>query len=173
MIRTEVHPVKREELARRIKSAAYLEGEFTLRSGKKSHYYLDKYRFETQPEMLKALGSMFAEYMTDTTTIIAGAELGGVALAAATSIARAVPFIIGRNKKKYYGTANMFAGSLRQVLFFKLNGKFEHRSCLAHTLDAKICNMWLRLTFVLFQTPKGFKQKREIYKPRTFNDKKD
>jgi orotate phosphoribosyltransferase len=32
----------REELIRRIKETAYLEGDFTLRSGKKSKYYLDK-----------------------------------------------------------------------------------------------------------------------------------
>ena len=53
--------MERSELARRIREAAYLEGDFTLRSGRKSKYYLDKYLFETQPDILLELGKMFAE----------------------------------------------------------------------------------------------------------------
>ena len=75
----------REELIARIKETAYLEGEFILRSGKKSNYYLDKYLFETCPDILTALGNEFRNYLTDDVTLIAGAELGGVALAAATA----------------------------------------------------------------------------------------
>src|SRR5881394_2052346 len=36
-----------DQLAKRIADVALLRGEFTLRSGRKSTYYLDKYRFET------------------------------------------------------------------------------------------------------------------------------
>ncbi len=104
----------REKLAARIKETAYLEGEFTLRSGRKSNYYLDKYRFETRPDILAELGKRFAEFAGDTTTLIAGAELGGVALAAATSLASDLPFIIVRNSKKGYGADNLFEGVLEQ-----------------------------------------------------------
>ena len=55
----------REELIKRIKETAYLEGDFVLRSGKRSNYYLDKYLFETCPDILKALGEEFARYITD------------------------------------------------------------------------------------------------------------
>jgi orotate phosphoribosyltransferase len=102
----------RNELARRIREAAYLEGEFTLRSGRKSNYYLDKYLFETQPDILRALGEMFSKYLADSTTLIAGAELGGVALAAATSMVGNRPFVIIRNTKKDYGTSKPFEGKL-------------------------------------------------------------
>jgi len=104
--------VNRTELAGRIKEAAYLEGDFTLRSGKKSNYYLDKYLFETQPDILVALGEMFAKHVGASTTLIAGAELGGVALAAATSMAADRPFVIIRNAKKDYGTGKPFEGKL-------------------------------------------------------------
>ncbi len=104
--------MNRSELAKRIREAAYLEGDFTLRSGRKSKYYLDKYLFETQPDILKALGEMFAEYVTAATTLIAGAELGGVALAAAVSLASGKPFVIIRNAKKGYGTDKPFEGRL-------------------------------------------------------------
>lgn len=104
--------MNRDELCRRIKDAAYLEGDFTLRSGRKSHYYLDKYLFETQPDILKALGDSFAAFAVESTTLIAGAELGGVGLAAATSMACGKPWVIIRNAKKDYGTSKPFEGKM-------------------------------------------------------------
>ncbi len=104
----------REELIRRIRETAYLEGDFVLRSGKKSSYYLDKYLFETCPDILKALGEEFAEYVTDDVTLIAGAELGGVALAAATALQTGKNWIIIRNSKKGYGTAKLIEGTLNK-----------------------------------------------------------
>jgi orotate phosphoribosyltransferase len=105
--------VTRNELIRRIKETAYLEGDFTLRSGKKSKYYLDKYLFETCPDILKALGSEFAKYIDSDVTLIAGAELGGVALAAATAMATGKNWVIIRNSKKGYGTGKMVEGVLK------------------------------------------------------------
>ena len=104
--------MNRDELCKRIKQAAYLEGEFTLRSGRKSHYYLDKYLFETQPDILKALGDSFGTYVQNSTTLIAGAELGGVGLAAATAMSSGKPWVIIRNAKKDYGTSKPFEGRL-------------------------------------------------------------
>jgi len=106
------YSMTRAELAQRIREAAYLEGDFTLRSGRKSKYYLDKYLFETQPDILMALGEMFATYVKPTTTLIAGAELGGVALATAASMASGKPFVIIRNAKKDYGTSKPYEGKL-------------------------------------------------------------
>ena len=103
----------REQLLKRIKETAYLEGDFTLRSGKKSKYYLDKYLFETCPDILKALAGEFAKYVTDDVTLIAGAELGGVALAAATAMESDRNWIIVRNSKKGYGTSKMVEGVLK------------------------------------------------------------
>jgi len=103
----------RDELIKRIKETAYLEGDFTLRSGKKSKYYLDKYLFETCPDILKALGEEFAKYVTDDVTLIAGAELGGVALAAATAMETGKNWIIVRNSKKNYGTSKMIEGTIK------------------------------------------------------------
>jgi len=100
------------ELARRIKQAAYLEGDFVLRSGKRSKYYLDKYLFETQPDILAELGRRFAQRVEDAARI-AGAELGGVALAAAASMAAGKPFVIVRNAKKDYGTGKLMEGTVR------------------------------------------------------------
>ncbi|MBN1391387.1 MAG: orotate phosphoribosyltransferase [Sedimentisphaerales bacterium] len=104
----------REELIKRIKETAYLEGDFTLRSGKKSKYYLDKYLFETCPDILKALGKEFAKHVTGGVTLIAGAELGGVALAAATAMQTGKNWVIIRNSKKGYGTGKLIEGKLNK-----------------------------------------------------------
>lgn len=100
------------ELAERIRSASYLEGDFTLRSGRKSSFYIDKYLFETQPEILAEVARRMAEKVDDRTTRIAGAELGGVAIAAATSLATGLPFLIVRNARKDYGTSKPYEGAL-------------------------------------------------------------
>lgn len=104
----------RKELLKRIKETAYLEGDFTLRSGKKSKYYLDKYLFETCPDILKALGAEFAKYVTSDITLIAGAELGGVALAAVTAMQTNKNWIIVRNSKKGYGTGKLIEGKINK-----------------------------------------------------------
>lgn len=101
-----------EQLAKRIAEVALLHGEFTLRSGRKSNYYLDKYRFETQPDVLSELGKLLASHVDEQTDRIAGAELGAVPLAAACGMASGKPFVFIRNQKKDYGTAKQIEGIL-------------------------------------------------------------
>ena len=98
------------QLAQRIKAVAYLEGDFVLRSGKRSKYYLDKYLFETQPDILAELGRCFARHAGGV-DVIAGPELGAVALAAATSMACGKPFALVRKAAKGYGTDKLIEGA--------------------------------------------------------------
>lgn len=103
------------ELAGLLRRVALLEGDFTLRSGRKSKYYLDKYLFETQPALLRELAARFARFAGAQCARIAGAELGAVALAAATSLATDKPFVIVRNSKKAdYGTGKLIEGKLER-----------------------------------------------------------
>jgi orotate phosphoribosyltransferase len=97
-----------------LREHAYLEGDFVLRSGKRSQYYLDKYRFETVPELLEALGTRLAAKAAEVepdAARLAGPELGAVALAAAASLASRLPFLIVRAEAKAYGTANRIEGA--------------------------------------------------------------
>jgi orotate phosphoribosyltransferase len=101
------------ELAASLKEHAYLEGDFVLRSGRRSRYYLDKYRFETRPDLLAALGERIAEAAREfepQATLLAAPELGAVALAAAASLASGLPFVIVRKEPKGYGTQNRLEG---------------------------------------------------------------
>jgi orotate phosphoribosyltransferase len=98
------------ELARRIKDVAFLEGDFVLRSGRRSRYYLDKYLFETDPAILAELGRRFAAFAEEA-EVIAGAELGAVPLAAATAMACGKPFAIVRKARKDYATGKLIEGA--------------------------------------------------------------
>jgi orotate phosphoribosyltransferase len=105
--------VNREALGRALREAAYLEGDFVLRSGRRSRYYLDKYRFETRPDLLAPLGEAIAGTVREhepEATRLAGPELGAVALAAAAALASGLPFLIVRKATKEYGTARRLEG---------------------------------------------------------------
>jgi orotate phosphoribosyltransferase len=115
-----------DELRGALKQHAYLEGEFVLRSGKTSRYYLDKYRFETRPDLLRAIGERLAAQIREhepDATLIGGPELGAVALAAAASLASDLPFLIVRKGAKDYGTAK------------RLEGVFEPGACVCLVED--------------------------------------
>jgi orotate phosphoribosyltransferase len=101
------------ELAGRIRERALLEGDFVLRSGRRSSYYLDKYRFETQPDLLRELGDRLgagARAAAPQAVRLAGPELGAVALTAAASLASGLPFVIVRKEQKDYGTERRLEG---------------------------------------------------------------
>jgi orotate phosphoribosyltransferase len=109
--------VNHAELGRALRDAAYLEGDFVLRSGRRSKYYLDKYLFETRPDVLAPLGAeiaaAIAEHEPDAARI-AGPELGAVALATAASLESGLPFLIVRKAAKDYGTSKRLEGTFEQ-----------------------------------------------------------
>jgi orotate phosphoribosyltransferase len=101
------------ELASLLREHALLHGDFVLRSGRRSSYYLDKYRFETRPELLGELGRRIAARVSEAAPDarrLAGPELGAVALAASASLASGLPFLIVRKETKAYGTENRIEG---------------------------------------------------------------
>jgi orotate phosphoribosyltransferase len=114
------------ELGAALREHAYLEGDFVLRSGRRSRYYLDKYRFETRPDLLGPLGERIAQAVAEhepEAVRLAGPELGAVPLAAAASLASGLPFLIVRKETKDYGTAN------------RLEGVFEDGECVCLVED--------------------------------------
>lgn len=107
----------RDQIARAIAECALLRGTFTLRSGRTSSYYLDKYLFSTRPEILVHLGGMFAERIASMGGVegvarLAGAELGGIPLVTAASLRTGLPCLFVRNAKKGYGTAKQLEGKI-------------------------------------------------------------
>jgi orotate phosphoribosyltransferase len=108
-------------LAQAISEVALLRGSFTLRSGKTSSYYLDKYLFSTRPELLRQLAPLFADRLRKMEASLgvkcdrlAGAELGGIPLVTAASLHTGLPCLFVRNKKKDYGTSKQLEGAVKE-----------------------------------------------------------
>lgn len=102
--------MNKTELGTAIYNIARITGEFKLRSGQISHEYFDKYRFESQPKILKAIAEHMAPFIPDDTEILAGLELGGVPIATALSLFTGIPAVFVRKQAKDYGTCQVVEG---------------------------------------------------------------
>ncbi len=98
-------------LAARVREAALLEGDFVLSSGKRSSFYVDKYLFSTEPELLRDLAREISVRLPAGAHRLAGVELGAVPLVAAVALCTGLPYSIVRKSAKEYGTANKIEGS--------------------------------------------------------------
>ena len=101
----------RHALAAAVYDRAHLTGEFLLRSGAVSHEYFDKYRFEADPAMLRAIAESMLPLLPDGVEVLAGLELGGVPLAVALSQLTGLPTAFVRKRAKEYGTRRLAEGA--------------------------------------------------------------
>jgi orotate phosphoribosyltransferase len=93
------------DLAPRIRDAALLEGDFVLSSGERSRFYVDKYLFSTEPDLLRDVAGALAEQVPDGVERLAGVELGAVPLVVAASLATGLPYVIVRKVAKEHGSS--------------------------------------------------------------------
>lgn len=100
----------RVDLAKKIKEISYLRGHFKLRSGQTSSEYFDKYRFEAQPILLKAIARHMAPLIPPTTEALAGLEMGGIPIATALALETGLPCVFVRKAAKEYGTCQFAEG---------------------------------------------------------------
>jgi orotate phosphoribosyltransferase len=98
------------DLARRVHEASHLTGTFVLRSGATSDEYFDKYRFESDPRLLRELAEAMAGLLPDGADGLAGLELGGVPLATVLSQVTGLPAGFVRKQAKPYGTRRLAEG---------------------------------------------------------------
>lgn len=99
-----------DHLAARVFARAHLTGRFTLRSGAVSDEYFDKYRFESDPALLREIAEAMAPLVPDGVDALAGLELGGVPLAVALSQVTGLPTLFVRKEAKTYGTCQLAEG---------------------------------------------------------------
>jgi orotate phosphoribosyltransferase len=97
-------------LARRVYQASHLTGSFVLRSGATSSEYFDKYRFESDPRLLRELAEAMAGLLPEGADGLAGLELGGVPLATMLSQVTGLPAGFVRKQAKPYGTRRLAEG---------------------------------------------------------------
>jgi orotate phosphoribosyltransferase len=102
-------------LASRVREAALLEGDFVLSSGKKSRFYVDKYLFSTEPDLLRDLAYEISTKLPADTQRLAGIELGAVPLVTAVALHGDLSYVIVRKAAKEYGTGNRVEGRPLEV----------------------------------------------------------
>ncbi|MEZ5559095.1 MAG: phosphoribosyltransferase family protein [Pseudomonadales bacterium] len=98
------------DLAQRIRQSSKLSGSFRLRSGAVSDSYFDKYQFESDPQLLRAIAERMARLLPPGTDVLAGLELGGIPVVTALSQVTGLPAAFIRKAAKTYGTCRYAEG---------------------------------------------------------------
>jgi orotate phosphoribosyltransferase len=99
-----------DSLAAQIYDRAHLVGEFQLRSGAVSSEYFDKYRFESDPHLLRQIAQQLWALLPADVDALAGLELGGIPIATAISQLSGLPTLFVRKEPKSYGTCQLAEG---------------------------------------------------------------
>ncbi len=104
------------EIAKLIReSGAVKHGKFKLSDGRLSDYYIDKYVFETQPDVLEEITNELTDCLRSSDVdVIAGPELGAVPLVTAASLESGIPAALIRKGKKHYGTQSRVEGTIEK-----------------------------------------------------------
>ena len=102
--------MKHAELAKKIDAICHLKGDFLLRSGTRSTDYFDKYRFESQPELLKEIAVQMKSLIPPGIDALAALEMGGIPIGTALSLLTGIPCAFIRKEAKTYGTCQFAEG---------------------------------------------------------------
>jgi len=100
----------KERLWELVNEATYQKGNFTLRSGEHTDHYYDKYKFESDPQLLKEIAKQMAPLIPRGTEIIAGPVLGGAILATSLSLETGIKTAFIRQEAKAYGGSKIIEG---------------------------------------------------------------
>lgn len=96
-------------------SGAIKTGKFKLSDGSLTDYYIDKYVFETQPDLLSAITKEIASRLeASDLDAVTGPELGAVPLVTAISLEMDLPAAYIRKGEKHYGTQARIEGTIEK-----------------------------------------------------------
>lgn len=105
---------KRMVLHGLVRTGCFRVGEFTLKSGVRSPFYVDLRRTVSDPVFLKLIAQAYAEISRELDfSRIAGIPMAALPLATAVSLETGVPMIYPRISAKDHGTGNRIEGEFR------------------------------------------------------------
>jgi orotate phosphoribosyltransferase len=99
-----------DDLAERLIEASELHGDFVLSSGKRSSVYFDKFRFLTDPPLLKEVAAAVVGLLPEGITHLAAPEGAATLLVAAVALQAHLPIAVVRKEPKAYGTMSQVEG---------------------------------------------------------------
>ncbi|HSH04527.1 MAG TPA: orotate phosphoribosyltransferase [Anaerolineae bacterium] len=102
--------MNKETLGRQIFDLSYITGQFKLRSGQIATEYFDKYLFEANPAVLKAVAEQLQPLLPTQFDALAGLEMGGIPIATMLSQLTYKPTRFVRKQAKEYGTCKLAEG---------------------------------------------------------------
>ena len=95
-----------------IQLECFKEGNFLLKSGKESKYYIDLRVLVSYPEILKEVSKMLYEKIEDIDGKLCGLPYAGIPYAQTMSVIYNRPMILLRKEQKKHGTAKMIEGAI-------------------------------------------------------------
>ncbi len=101
-----------DDLGRRLLEASELRGDFVLSSGRRSSVYFDKFRFLTDPALLRELARAVAALLPPGVTLLAAPEGAAMLLVAAVALETGLPIAVVRKERKAYGTRALVEGAV-------------------------------------------------------------
>ncbi len=112
--------LKEQVLTGLVKAQCFRTGEFTLKSGEKSPFYIDLRLIMSHPELLKQAARAYASILKLPELAghefhrIAGIPAAGLPLAAAVSLETGIPMIFPRTNAKEHGTKRLIEGEYNE-----------------------------------------------------------
>ncbi|HUF59381.1 MAG TPA: phosphoribosyltransferase family protein [Actinomycetota bacterium] len=101
-----------DDLVRRMVTASELHGDFVLSSGQRSSVYFDKFRFLTDPDLLRDVAKATASLLPPGVTTLGAPEGAAMLLVAAVSLETGLPVTVVRKRSKEYGTRAQVEGTV-------------------------------------------------------------
>jgi orotate phosphoribosyltransferase len=98
------------DLVRRMVAASELHGDFVLSSGQRSSVYFDKFRFLTDPELLRDVAKAAASLLPPDVTMLGAPEGAAMLLVAGMALETGLPVTVVRKEPKAYGTKAQVEG---------------------------------------------------------------
>ena len=101
-----------DDLVRRMVAASELHGDFVLSSGRRSSVYFDKFRFLTEPDLLRDVAAEVAGLLPTDVTLLGAPEGAAMLLVAAVSLHTGLQVTVVRKEPKPYGTGARVEGNV-------------------------------------------------------------
>ena len=91
-------------------AASELHGDFVLSSGRRSSVYFDKFRFLTDPALLRDVAAATAALLPSDVDTLGAPEGAAMLLVAAVALETGLPIVVVRKEPKVYGTRQQVEG---------------------------------------------------------------